>query len=80
MKLFKRVKSAPLTDMPAHPSTVAWNGSPGNTRRASSKVCGDRVLWSTTSKGGYIEWEDFLKFIGEHGRSTLRLVTEELTK
>lgn len=73
MKLSRRVKPPALTEMPAHPSEVSWVDSSRRARTSRSKMCGDRTLWSTTRDGGYIQWEAFLSFIGEHGRRTLTM-------
>lgn len=78
MKLFRRApRPSAITDMPEHPCTVAWKDSTGTLRTSNSKECGDRTLWSVSKRGGYVTWEGFLGFIGEHGRRTLHHHTKE---
>lgn len=73
MRLFRRRAVDALTEAPAHPATVVWRDASQRERHSHSKLCGGRVLWSTTSSGGYITWDAFLSFIGEHGRRTLTM-------
>lgn len=78
MKWFCRASQLNIiTDMPEHPCTVAWKDSTGDLRTSNSKKCGDRTLWSVSKRGGYVTWEGFLGFIGEHGRRTLHHHTKE---
>lgn len=72
MRFFRRAVCAPLTEAPQHPSSVTWKDSSGKARTSYSKNCGGRVLWSTSTSGGYITWEGLLGFIGSRGRATLR--------
>ena len=72
MRFFRRAACAPLTEAPRHPSSVTWKDSSGKARTSHSKDCGGRVLWSTTTSGGYIPWAGLLEFIGSRGRATLR--------
>lgn len=69
---FRRTQAPLLTIAPPHPAEVTWVDSTRTLRRSHSKMCGEKVLWSTTRNGGYILWEQLLSFVGDEQRKTLR--------
>ena len=56
---------------PEHPAQILWVDQSRRRRVSKSVRNGDRTLWSTTEAGGYITWEQFVRFIGPAASAAL---------